>query len=151
MQIFGKIKPPHRPLSLPYLHLTDIISTARHLMILRRHLFSKCFGLQQTTTPNEDDDTVVELADFEDVVQQGNHAENFLKHKIKASATWFTSWTSPALQTYYPLRNYGKSKAQSRHTTLQSKIQQRLACTWVHTLIFKAQNRSRIRQEHQVN
>ena len=34
---------------------------------------------------DEDDDTMVELVDFEDVVQQGNHAENFLKHKIKAS------------------------------------------------------------------
>ena len=56
----------------------------------------------KTTTPNEDDDTMVELADFEDVVQQGNHAKNFLKHKIKASANWFTSWTSPTIQNLLP-------------------------------------------------
>ena len=63
----------------------------------------------QTTTPNEDDDTMVELTDFEDMVQQGNNAKKILKHKIKTSTTWFTSWTSPA-HPYYPLCSYGRSK-----------------------------------------
>ena len=109
----------------------------------------KCFGLQQTTTPNEDDDTMVELADFEDMVQQGNNAENFLKHKIKASTNWFTSSTSPALQTYYPLCNYGKSKCSihknqgTRRFSLRSN-KDWLAPGCIHW--FSKQNRSRIRQ-----
>ena len=65
-------------------------------------IISSVLAYSKTNTPNEDDDTVVELANFDGVVQQGNHAKYFLKHKIKASANWFTSWTSPALQNLLP-------------------------------------------------
>ena len=110
-------------------------------MILRRYIL-KCFALDKTSTPNEDDDPMVKLIDFEDVIQQGNHALNVSQHKIKASAKWFTSWTSPTLQTYYPPHNYGKSKAQ--YTRIKACDNEWLAPECIHW--FSKQNWRRIRQ-----
>ena len=92
------------------------------------------FPYNKTNTPNEDDDTMAESADFDGVVQQVNQAKYFLKHKIKASANWFTSWTSPVASkptTLFTiaanLRSYATHR--SRHATLQSNVQQRITCT----------------------